>query len=75
MQLRQSLYESKTLQMHGKNRSMLKGFRADNSKSDSPKPAHHYAPNPEKRYNMNIGGKVKTSRSSVARRLSNFLSR
>ena len=41
---RQSLYEGKTLQMHGKVRSMLRGYRADNSKGDSPKPAHYYSP-------------------------------
>ena len=49
--LRQSLYESKTLQMHGKNRAMLRGYRSDNSKSDSPKPAHEYTPDPATRYN------------------------
>ena len=49
--LRQALYEGKTLQMHGKHRAMLRGYRADNSKSDSPKPAHEYTPDPATRYN------------------------
>ena len=48
---RQSLYESKTLQMSGKTRGMLKGYRTDNSKSDSPKPAYSYTPDPTTRYN------------------------
>ena len=52
LSLRQRLYESKTLQMHGKNRSMLLGYRADNSKGNSPKPAYDYTPNPASRYNM-----------------------
>ena len=52
LSLRQRLYESKTLQMHGKNRSMLRGYRADNSKGNSPKPAYDYTPNPASRYNM-----------------------
>jgi hypothetical protein len=51
LRLRQRLYEQKTLQMHGKNRAMLKGYRADNSKGDSPKPAYEYTPNPASRYN------------------------
>ena len=51
LRLRQRLYESKTLQMHGKNRSMLRGYRADKSKGNSPKPAHEYTPNPASRYN------------------------
>ena len=53
--LRQRLYEGKTLQMHGKNRSMLKGFRSDNSKGDAPKPAHSYMPRPDTRYNLKQG--------------------
>ena len=48
---RQALYESKTMQMHGKNRQMLKGYRRDNSKGDAPKPAMAYAPDPATRYN------------------------
>jgi hypothetical protein len=44
VQQRQALYESKTLQMHGKNRNMLKGYKSNNSKGTSPKPAHHYTP-------------------------------
>ena len=50
LRLRQRLYEQKTLQMHGKNRAMLRGYRADNSKGDSPKPAYEYTPNPISRY-------------------------
>jgi len=42
VQYRQALFEGKTLQMHGKNRSMLRGYRLDNSKDDSPKPAYDY---------------------------------
>jgi len=48
---RQALYEKKTLQMHGKNRAMLCGYRSDNSKSTAPAPAHEYSPDPASRYN------------------------
>ena len=58
VQYRQSLYEGKTLQMHGKNRSMLRGYRLDNSKDDSPKPAYSYTPNPETRYHMSAADKA-----------------
>ena len=58
---RQNLYESKTLQMHGKNRKMLKGYRDDNSKADSPKPAYEYTPKPETRYNMTASEKLTVS--------------
>ena len=60
---RQSLYEGKTLQMHGKVRSMLRGYRADNSKSDSPKPAHGYSPDPASRYNAPVFSEERTSRA------------
>ena len=30
---------------------MLRGYRMDNSKSDSPKPAYAYTPDPKTRYN------------------------
>ena len=30
---------------------MLRGYRMDNSKSDSPKPAYSYTPDPKTRYN------------------------
>ena len=63
VQLRQSLYEAKTLQMHGKNRAMLKGYRSDNSKGDSPKPAYNYTPSPETRYNMGRDSSLSTASS------------
>ena len=48
---REALYNGKTLQMHGKNRAMLLGYKNDNSKGTSPKPAHEYTPDPAHRYN------------------------
>ena len=66
VQLRQSLYEGKTLQMHGKNRAMLRGYRSDNSKGDSPKPAYGYSPSPGTRYNM--GRDTSSSMASSSRR-------
>ena len=54
------------MQMHGKNRQMLKGYRRDNSKGDAPKPAHNYAPDPATRYNAPLfespGGTARASR-------------
>ena len=42
------------MQMSGKTRGMLRGYRVDNSKSDSPKPAYAYTPDPRTRYNSPI---------------------
>ena len=53
---RQALHESKTLQMHGKNRSMLRGYRADNSRVPTGKPAMAYSPDPATRYNAPLHG-------------------
>ena len=47
---RDALYNGKTLQMHGKNRCMLQGYKSDNSKGTSPQPAHSYTPDPATRY-------------------------
>ena len=68
VQYRQALYETKTLQMHGKNRRMLKGYRADNSKGDSPKPAETYSPDPATRYNLKAEtlGSVRASAGSAS---------
>ena len=44
------LYRSYTMQMHGKNRSMLRGYRSDNTKIASVAPHMTYA-DPATRYN------------------------
>ena len=64
---RQALHEGKTLQMHGKNRSMLLGFRADNSRATSgSKPAMTYSPDPATRYNAPLYGSITARKSAGA---------
>ena len=48
---RQYLYQEFTLQMHGKNRKMLKGYRADNTRVQSSDACKHYSADPASRYN------------------------
>ena len=51
MEERQYLYQEFTLQMHGKNRKMLKGYRADNTRVQSSDACKHYSADPASRYN------------------------
>ena len=50
-QERQYLYQEFSLQMHGKNRKMLKGYRQDNTKIDSSHAHKEYSADPSSRYN------------------------
>ena len=51
LQERQYLYQEFSLQMHGKNRKMLKGYRQDNTKIDSSHAHKEYSADPSSRYN------------------------
>ena len=48
---RQYLYQEFTLQMHGKNRKMLKGYRADNTRVSGNTAHKEYSADPASRYN------------------------
>ena len=47
---RQALYQQFTLQMHGKNRQMLRGYRADNTRVDGSQAHKAYSADPASRY-------------------------
>ena len=44
---------------------MLKGYKPDNSKGDSPKPAKEYTPDPATRYNTPLFPTKRRSHSRV----------
>ena len=47
---RQSLYQSYTMQMHGKNRNMLRGYTTDNKPIAGSSAHKHYSADPASRY-------------------------
>ena len=51
LQERQYVYQEFSLQMHGKNRKMLKGYRSDNTKVSGSSAHKEYSSDPASRYN------------------------
>ena len=66
LQERQYVYQEFSLQMHGKNRKMLKGYRSDNTKVSGSSAHKEYSSDPASRYN-NYHDRAKVEWAAAAR--------